>query len=352
MAAVKGLGCASNLNVKNCTYTWTIDNYSVLSATRENFRSPPFSAAGDDFKWCLEHKISWTQNEDHVSFVLLPVSDDDFKKYSPVTGNLKASVIYTMKGISDRLTKEGSFKIIYNGSPRRFELLFCTLAKCKDILARDDKLHVVYHLKYLKTNDICSDNSTFSDSDLFKTIQCSLSRDLEQILNDDDDFSDMTISVKDKNYLVHKAILAARSSVFRAMFKSNMQESQNNHITITDIERETFEEMLYYIYTGKAQNLNESAFELLPVADKYDLKGLRIMCEKVLYKKLAPDNALKILILADMHRAKELKTLAIRYIKRNATNGDDFKSDEILEVLKTSHPGLMCDMLAEFLNKE
>ncbi|XP_065209116.1 speckle-type POZ protein B-like [Planococcus citri] len=349
----EGIGCVSKLSVKNCTYTWIIDNYSVLCATREKFRSPSFTALDDDFKWCLEHKISWRQfeNEDYVSFILLPADDNDFKKYSPVSGNLKASV-RNMKGACCYTTeKGGSFKIIFNGSPRYFELVLYSAYKCQKELVNNDKFHVVCNLKYLKTNNNSSRNYTVSGPNPFKTIQCSLSRDFERI-RINGEFSDMTISVKDKNYPVHKTVLAARSSVFSAMFKSSMQESQKNHITITDIDQDVFEEMLHYIYTGKTKNLAVLAFELLPVADKYDLKDLRTMCEEVLYKKLAPDNALKILILADMHHAKELKILAIRYIKGNSANCKNFKNSEIYKVLTTSRPELMADMLAEFLNTE
>ncbi|XP_065204308.1 speckle-type POZ protein B-like [Planococcus citri] len=343
MSEMNGIDCVSDLDVckvqeLSTANSWVIQNYSGLCAVRKKFRSPSFTAGDDDLKWSLEHKISRRQDEDYVSFVLLPVSDDNFKKYDHVSGNLKISLSNNGTDTGDfKPMKEGTFKISCDGPARRFELCFCTLSTCMDNRHRRsfDRLHVVCNLKYLKT--------TLWSSNPFKTIQCSLSRDLERI-HIEEDFSDVTISVKNKNYPVHKAILAARSSVFRAMFKSNMRESQKNHITVTDIDQDVFQEMLHYIYTGKTKNLEVLAFELLPAADKYDLKDLKTMCEEALFKRLAPDNALKILILADMYHAKKLKTLAIRYIKRNAANCKDFKSDEILKVLKTSRPQLMADI--------
>ncbi|XP_065204069.1 speckle-type POZ protein B-like [Planococcus citri] len=183
----------------------------------------------------------------------------------------------------------------------------------------------------------------------FKNIESSLSRDLGRI-RIDEHYSDTTISVKGKNYAVHKVILAARSSVFHAMFKSRMQESKENHIIITDIDSDIFEEMLHYIYTGKANNLKVLAYELFSVADKYDLKHLKTICEQALIRNLSVDNAGKILTLADMHNAEILKVHTIQFIKRNAANGNckDFRNTDLWKILSTSGPDLMRDMLAAF----
>ena len=52
-----------------------------------------------------------------------------------------------------------------------------------------------------------------------------------------------------------KAVLAARSGVFRTMFLSGMQEAVEGEAVITDVDEETLQEVLHYIYTGKlAQN--------------------------------------------------------------------------------------------------
>ncbi|XP_065204072.1 speckle-type POZ protein-like [Planococcus citri] len=166
-----------------------------------------------------------------------------------------------------------------------------------------------------------------------------------------EDFSDVTISVKGKNYPAHKLILAARSSVFKAMFRNDMQESQKNRIVINDIEEETFEEMLHYIYTGKVKNLEESAFELLSVADKYDLKELKNACEGILLSKLSADNVGKILVLADMHNAEELKANALRFIKAKYSNCGNYENTEMWKILTESRPSLMKDMLAMVFNK-
>jgi speckle-type POZ protein len=74
--------------------------------------------------------------------------------------------------------------------------------------------------------------------------------------------------VNGREYYAHKAILAARSPVFAAMFEHEMEEKKQNRVEITDMDHEVLREMLRFIYTGKATNLEKMHDELLAAADK------------------------------------------------------------------------------------
>ena len=63
-------------------------------------------------------------------------------------------------------------------------------------------------------------------------------------------------------------IISARSMVFNAMFAHEMEESKQNRVDITDVDHEVMREMLRFIYTGKAPNLDKMADDLLAAADK------------------------------------------------------------------------------------
>ena len=107
-------------------------------------------------------------------------------------------------------------------------------------------------------------------------------------------------------------------------------------------------EMLTYMYTGDAPNLEKMADALLSAADKlkqwlrihaawcslslsfpcylyhsppsslqYALERLKKMCEESLCNNLNTDNAADTLILADLHSAEQLKSMAIEYINRS-----------------------------------
>lgn len=117
-----------------------------------------------------------------------------------------------------------------------------------------------------------------------------------------------------KEYQAHKAVLAARSPVFAAMFEHEMEERKHNRVEITDVDADVLREMLRFIYTGKSNNLEKMADDLLAAADKYALERLKVMCEEALCSGLSVDNAAEVLILADLHSADQLKAQAIDFI--------------------------------------
>jgi len=73
---------------------------------------------------------------------------------------------------------------------------------------------------------------------------------------------------KKKEFRVHKSILAARSSVFDAMFSHDLEECKQNRVEIPDVDVDVFYEMLRFIYTGEVRDLDELAFEMFEAADK------------------------------------------------------------------------------------
>lgn len=144
--------------------------------------------------------------------------------------------------------------------------------------------------------------------------QHSLSEDLGSLF-ENQRFSDVTFSVDGKELRAHKAILSARSAVFAAMFQHEMAERVQNRVVVTDLDYDVFREMLAYVYTGEAPNIESATAELLVAADKYDLRGLKVKCERVLCGALNAENAVDILELADRHCAELLKAEATRFLR-------------------------------------
>ena len=93
-----------------------------------------------------------------------------------------------------------------------------------------------------------------------------------------------------------------------------MEERKHNRVEISDVDHEVFREMLRFIYTGKAANLERMADDLLAAADKYALERLKVMCEEALCTNLSTENSAEVLILADLHSADQLKAQAIDFI--------------------------------------
>ncbi|XP_065222725.1 speckle-type POZ protein-like [Planococcus citri] len=344
--------CATKIKTSrtsNLNFSWTIEKYSVFSQINSAvLKSAEFSAVDDDLKWYLTHSMQCNLYNEIVSVdvSLYPVNDV-LVTYVLVSGNAKISLIKPECEMKRCLEKVFS----YNFKKKDEETCCFELDKIEEMekWLYEDKLTIHCQVSYTRYTDIVT-TSTSLVSTPIKISESDHSLDFEKILNDEY-FSDVTISVGDKNYPGHKAILSARSPVFNSMFRNDMQENNKSRIVIADIDQKTFQEMMRYIYTGKVENIEESAFELLPFADKYDLKELRIMCENVLCQKLSTDNVARILILADMHHAEDLKARTLRFIKVNHSKCKDFKETEVWNVLTTSRPHLMNDLMKIFFDE-
>lgn len=90
---------------------------------------------------------------------------------------------------------------------------------------------------------------------------------MESLL-DSGTFSDVTLCTRGREFKAHKAILAARSPVFGAMFEHEMEESRKGRVEISDIDPDVFHEMLKFVYTGSTPQLQGMADDLLAAADK------------------------------------------------------------------------------------
>ncbi|XP_063089624.1 speckle-type POZ protein-like [Cavia porcellus] len=152
--------------------------------------------------------------------------------------------------------------------------------------------------------------------------------------------SDCCLCVAGQEFQAHKAILAARSPVFMALLEHEKQGSKKNRVEISDMDPEVFKEMIYFMYTGKAPNLGIMATELLEAASRFGLERLKLMCENHLCSNLSVENAVEILILADLHSAPQLKTRTLDFI--------NFHVSDILETsewkaMVVSHPHLVAE---------
>lgn len=152
------------------------------------------------------------------------------------------------------------------------------------------------------------------DSVQFETDCYSLSRDLG-LLVDEARLSDFTFIVGDTEFKAHKVILEARSEVFAAMMRYDGEDKA----VIAEMSPAVFREMLTFIYTGKAPNVDCMADKLLVAADKYLLDDLRTLCEKSLYARLTVEGATETLILAHHYSVGGcLKNAVISFIVSHA----------------------------------
>lgn len=117
--------------------------------------------------------------------------------------------------------------------------------------------------------------------------------------------SDFAIIVDSKEFLVHKVVLATRSSVFSALFENEMHERQSNQMKIQDFSADAVEEFLQFFYSGRVPN-ETNAMELYALASKYDVLELKENCEANVLENLDESNAVEVLNLGHLYSSKEI----------------------------------------------
>ncbi|XP_015925866.1 speckle-type POZ protein [Parasteatoda tepidariorum] len=132
-------------------------------------------------------------------------------------------------------------------------------------------------------------------------------------------FCDVKLSVENHVIEAHKSVLAARSPIFCAMFDMNMIETLTGTVKIVDIDYNTVNLFLEFLYTDNVGVIDfERAKKLLIVADKYQVLTLKEKCSIFLNCKMSLTNVYEILVLADTISHARLKAAAIDFIVKNS----------------------------------
>lgn len=104
-----------------------------------------------------------------------------------------------------------------------------------------------------------------------------------------DELSDARIFVDNHCLLVHKAILAQSSPVFRRLFTSGLKESVLNEVNLPGKTYEEVTMLLDFIYPNKIYDLNKNDMKiqrLLELSDEYDISSIKLKVEKYFIDKL------------------------------------------------------------------
>eukprot|EP00731_Ephydatia_muelleri_P032700 Em0024g244a len=290
--------CYTHLKVVKFSYMWNIDNFSFCREEMgEVLKSSTFSSGHDDtLKWCLRMNPKGLDEEsrDYLSLYLLLLSGNK----SEVRAKFKFSILNNKKEERKAMESQRAYRFV-QGKDWGFKKFIRRdfLFDEANGLLPDDKLTLYCEVSVV--SDVVNQSGT-------------------SVMSNSPKFSDVMLAVGSHEFKAHKAVLAARSPVFSAMFEHEMEESRKNRVEISDLDQEVMQEMLAYIYTGKAPNLKKMADSLLSAADKYALDRLKVMCEEALCANLNIENVSDTLVLADLHSATQLKAMCIDFINNYA----------------------------------
>jgi len=331
--------CYTQVKVVKFSYMWTISNFSFCREEMgEVLKSSTFSAGQNDkLKWCLRVNPKGLDEEskDYLSLYLLLVSCNK----SEVRAKFKFSILNAKREETKAMESQRAYRFVQgkDWGFKKFIRRDFLLDEANGLLP-EDKLTLFCEVSVVADSVNISGQS---NNVQFKVPDCRLSDDLGSLF-ENSQFADAVLHCGGRDFQCHKAILAARSQVFEAMFKYDMEEKKSSRVEVKDCEPEVMAEMLRFIYTGRTQACLETmASDLLAAADKYALERLKVMCEEALCTGLTIDNVSDVLILADLHSAEQLKAQAIEFI--NNRHVTDVVETAGWKQMVATHPHLIAE---------
>lgn len=115
----------------------------------------------------------------------------------------------------------------------------------------------------------------------------------------------------------HVSVLSAGSPVFAAMFQAGrFEEATTRKVTIEDVEMDVFTQLLTYLYTGNAPELNNEQITqpLFEAADKYGVETLKRECVDVMLTRLTVNNAIDMLVWSHLHSIPKLYEATMNFV--------------------------------------
>ncbi|CAO2202607.1 unnamed protein product [Urochloa humidicola] len=173
-------------------------------------------------------------------------------------------------------------------------------------------------------------------------------------LLDSNEGSDVCFVVKGETFAAHRAVVAARSAVFKAQL-SSMADAKMPSITMHDISPATFKVVLRFMYTDALPAddelgdfpLTEVFQELLIIADRYALDRLKLLCARKLWENLSTDNVGNTLACAEMYNCPELKKKCIAFVAKDENLKKAVLTDGFLQLVQ-KYPSILAEMREKF----
>ena len=162
------------------------------------------------------------------------------------------------------------------------------------------------------------------------------------------EFADVKIVCNGKIFECHKLVLICQSDVFKTMIKNkSLIEKQFEgvmEINENDFSSDTMEQILYYLYFQKVKDNKVINTDLMIAADKYNVKGLLDVCTNYLGSNLSEENALDVLVKAELIDQKKLFDAASKFVCNNI--GRVNKTSAWEEICK-KNPTMIADLFSK-----
>ncbi|XP_061698501.1 kelch-like protein 6 [Syngnathoides biaculeatus] len=128
------------------------------------------------------------------------------------------------------------------------------------------------------------------------------------------ELTDVVVRVQGRDFPCHRAVLAAATQYFRAMFCSGLKESHEESVEMKGLDSETMQTLLEYTYTSQALLTPSNVQKVLEAACLFQFLRVVDACVGYLSRSLDANTCVGILNLADRYALPTLKTEAQDYI--------------------------------------
>lgn len=157
-------------------------------------------------------------------------------------------------------------------------------------------------------------------------------------------FTDVKFLVEGKVICAHKILLSDRSEVFHKMFLWNANGLRRNDdpIRIEDVSYDIFNQFIDIIYYGTTPSDLEICLEMLTLAERYDIQGIKAAVESTIIGSINTENGISILINSYLNNANRLKTAALEFCARNDVSKMNGSND------LAKHPDLMIEVFKQY----
>ncbi|XP_043479828.1 speckle-type POZ protein-like [Leptopilina heterotoma] len=340
------------LNIHNYEFEWRISEFEFVCNNVKVIKSDVFSTKDfKDGKWIiiLEPTELIENNKDFFKIHLM-FYDTKFKRDKTLL-NVRLTfkedsceyITLIYDGSFDtKNSEEGGRKISWHISGSEMLQTFIDRTP-KNSQTPSYSLETILSKVLIKCRiNVIAPGTTIRHGSLIDIEKCNGLIQNMKSLQDNEEFKDVTFNVEDQKFTAHKIILASRSPVFAAMFKNKMTEGLTSIVEIDDIKPAIFQKMMNFIYTDRVENLEESAVELIYVAEKYQLEKLKNLCINSLNDKLSINTVIKTLEVAELYSIDLLKNECLSFISERKY--DIIETKEFQELMLT-HPNLWVEIL-------
>ncbi|CAG9862396.1 unnamed protein product [Phyllotreta striolata] len=125
---------------------------------------------------------------------------------------------------------------------------------------------------------------------------------------------DVTLVIEGVQFKAHKAVLAACSDYFRAMFTDNMLEATQDEICLNGITAKGFHQLLDYAYTTRLALNIANVQDVLEAASHVQMLPVIQTCSNFLQTQIDIDNCVDIATIAETYSLSQLSTKVYRFM--------------------------------------